>query len=120
MSRIHRTNRKLSSPVGFRLPTLYHDRLVEEAASMRLSPGRYARQLVMSALSDDDTDEQTRDEIGELRREVALLHEHLAAATVAVLHDAGKASLEEATQWVHRTLIPEAITRTYPNTGSPR
>jgi HD superfamily phosphodiesterase len=42
------------------------------------------------------------------------LDDPLAAATIALLHDAGKADVEEAALWVHANLIPEHVTRTYP------
>ena len=109
----HRNSKRPLRPISFRLPDSYYARLAEEAARFNLSVGEYARQIVIHGM-DGGSAGQLVDEVAELGTAIATLHEHLAAATVALLHDAGKADIEDAAQWVHANLISENVTRTYP------
>ena len=113
MPRIHDKSRRPLRPISFRLPDSYYEQLAGEAAKFNLSVGEYARQIVIHRLLGKDGTQHS-DELAELGTAIATLHRHLAAATIAVLHDAGKANLEEATKWVHANLVPENVTRTYP------
>ena len=109
----HHTSKRLLQSISFRLPETYYRRLAEEAARFNLSVGEYARQVVIHGMAGHAAGQVT-DEVAELTSAITTLHEHLAAATVAILHDAGKADLEEAVRWVHANLIPENVTSTYP------
>ena len=102
-------------PIAFRLTSIHYEQLAARAADVDLSPGKYARELVLQLLANDDS-LRFRVELNGLRKAIETLGEHLAAATIAVLHDAGKAELQEAVAWVHSNLGPENLTRDYPKT----
>jgi hypothetical protein len=85
--------------ISFRLSP-YHLKLLREAASLNgRSPALQARQVVIEWLTDAN---QVRivSELAELRAEVSGLKDAQARATLAILVDAGKASLEEAEAFV--------------------
>jgi hypothetical protein len=88
-----------SKPIGFRLPPAAARALAKEAADRGLTPGTYARRLVLDALADDAT-HRLLDELGQARRELARLRADLGRVTVALLTDAGKAELDQAQEWV--------------------
>lgn len=77
--------------------------LAERGASQNLSVGEFARRIVLDALS-DSTNEQTREDLAELREQIQHLREDHATATAALLVDAGKISQSEAEAWVRRSL----------------
>lgn len=101
-------------PIAFRLPSPYFEQLSALAAERNLSPGQCARELVAEALIEDN-DQEILSRLDRICTAIATLDEHLAAATVAVLHDAGKAELQEAVRWVHQNLTSESLTQTYPS-----
>lgn len=98
------SSRTASNPVAFRLPAAEHRRLASAASELGLSPGTFARQLVVRAMSDQSTTEILA-EIEVLRRSISRLRDDLATAVVALLADAGKASADEARAWVDTHLI---------------
>ena len=85
--------------VGFRLDSYYRKRLLQAAEHHGMSPGEYARRLVILALEERQGEETLR-EISELRRDLAL-------SVKALLCFAGKAEVEEAGQWVAENLQAE-------------
>jgi hypothetical protein len=95
--------RKKTMAVAFRLPVSELTLLTEEAAKYGLSPGSYARRLVLQAITDTDR-LRLFDELTELRQTVLRLRDDLGTATIALLADAGKASAEEATEFVKAKL----------------
>lgn len=97
-------------PVAFRLPPAEHKQLVAEAEASGLSPGTYARQLVLRGLTDHSTAELLA-EMESLRRRVIRLQSDLATAVVAILADAGKATVDEAQAWVDSHLDWQASNR---------
>jgi hypothetical protein len=94
-----------TTPVSFRLDAHYLDRLKEEAAKYGMSPGEFARRLVLDALERSE-EQRTADEIVELRREVGHLRVDVALAVTAILVGAGKVSPEDARAWVKENLRP--------------
>lgn len=93
-----------SKPIIFRLSTTFADQLAQEAAKRKLSPNRYARQVVVDALNQTEAT-KGRQELAELRATVEGLREDLATAVTALLVRAGKAGVEEAKEWVKKTLL---------------
>jgi endonuclease III-like uncharacterized protein len=87
--------------VAFRLEAELLKLLTAKAKELEISPGAYARILVTEALlGDSDLLEELR-EVAERQ----LRHEqHLRTATVALLVDAGKASVEDAEAFVRDNL----------------
>lgn len=90
---------KKSTVINFRLSPALTRVLAESANEARLSPGAYARLLVIEALSDADR-VRLFDEITAIRRGVATAIRNLETAAVAILVDGGKAEPEEAEAFV--------------------
>jgi hypothetical protein len=92
--------------VSFRFDEHHHALLVERARALDMSPGEYARELVRDALTDQHA-QRTLHELSELKhhlqRTLLELHDmkrHLRTATIGLLTDAGRASLEAAQEFV--------------------
>ena len=87
--------------VAFRLEPEMLSLLSDKAKQLGVSPGCYARLLVIDGLlSDSSLLEELRDIVERQQR-----HErHLKTATVALLVDAGKASVEDAEAFVRDNL----------------
>lgn len=90
---------KKSTVINFRLSPALTRVLSESAGEARLSPGAYARLLVIDALSDADR-VRLFDEISAIRRGVTTAIKNLETAAVAILVDGGKAEPEEAEAFV--------------------
>jgi hypothetical protein len=88
--------------VGFRLSPPTARRLAAEAAEHGLTPGTYARRLVLAALADDAR--RQADELAAVRAELARLRADLARVAVVLLADAGKAEGHEAEAWARENL----------------
>ena len=91
-----------SKPVGFRLPPAFARKLATEAAKRDLTPGTYARRIVLDALAGDAA--RVADELAAARQELARLRADLRRVTVVLLADAGNAELEQAEAWVRENL----------------
>jgi len=103
-----------SPVIAFRLTLSQYDDLAAMAESSRLSVGQFARHLVLQTLAGDTT-VRLASELADLHSALETLDEHLAAATIAILHDAGKADLCEAVEWVHTNIRPEKLSPSYPD-----
>lgn len=88
-----------SKPIGFRLSAATARRLATAAARRGLTPGTYARRLVLEGL-EDDAGRKALDELAAVREQLARLRTDLARVAVALLTDAGKAEVEDAEAWV--------------------
>lgn len=88
-----------SKPIGFRLSAAAAKRLAATAARRGLTPGTYARRLVLEGL-EDDAGRKALDELAVIREQLARLRTDLARVAVALLTDAGKAEVEDAEAWV--------------------
>lgn len=88
-----------SKPIGFRLSAAAAKRLAAAAARRGLTPGTYARRLVLEGL-EDDAGRKALDELAVIREQLARLRTDLARVAVALLTDAGKAEVEDAEAWV--------------------
>lgn len=89
--------------VGFRLDASMRQLLAEEAKKRGLSPGGYARLLVTEALL-GTSEKLLLEEVRETRGLIASLGSSLKIATVAILADAGKASVAEAESFVRQNM----------------
>ena len=100
-----------SQAISFRLSDDKHRRLIGVSAASGLSPGEYARELVMDKLDEAET---TRRELDSLRLEVQEVKAHLAAfrsefalavEALLVSGSSGKPiSVEQAKRWVGERL----------------
>jgi predicted DNA-binding protein len=96
-----------SKTVSFRLEP-YHLGLLDKAAAARgRSPGEYARELVIEAVT-GVRDLRVADELSAVGQQlrglgesVTRLEKNHRTAVVAILTDAGQASLEDAVSWVN-------------------
>jgi hypothetical protein len=95
--------KEATTSIGFRLPKWQAELLGKEAAKRNFSPHLYARLLVTEALLGEN-ERLTLEELCALRQLVLQLDEHLKTATVAVLADGGKASVEQAEEFVRERL----------------
>ncbi len=96
-----------SQAISFRLSDDKHRRLIGLSAASGLSPGEYARELVMEKLDGEDA---TRRELDEVRSELSALKMNLASfrtefalavEALLVSNSAGKpVSVENARRWV--------------------
>lgn len=91
--------------VGFRLPRVYARILAEQAERHGLSPGAFARLLVIEAIADADR-LRVFDELAVVRQAVDRVAANLETAAVALLCDAGKADVSQA-----RTFVAERFRR---------
>jgi hypothetical protein len=88
---------------GFRLDPSLAKELEKEAAKRGLSPGRFARLLVVDALSRPD--ESLSEELEELRGELQALKDNLTTAVVTILTNLGGGwSEEEVEKWAKENL----------------
>lgn len=95
------TMKEPKKTIGFRLENELLRLLMQKAKEVGLSPGAYARVLVTESLLGESS---LLEELREME-ERQLRHErHLKAATVAILVDAGKASVEDAEAFVRENL----------------
>jgi hypothetical protein len=92
-----------TASIGFRLSAATARDLAIAAKREGLTPGLYARRLVVNALTQEDETAKAA-EVEELRNEIQLLRRDLARSVVALLSDAGKAEVEEANAWVKSNL----------------
>jgi hypothetical protein len=93
--------REVKKTVAFRLEPEILNRLCVKAKELGISPGSYARLLVIDGiLSDSSLLEELREIVERQER-----HErNLKTATVALLVDAGKASVDDAEAFVRENL----------------
>ncbi len=89
--------------VAFRLEKELRKLLTEKAKRLGLSAGSYARLLVTEALL-DARQALLLDEVRQVKQRQLGLEQSLRLATLALLCDAGKASPEEAEQFVRERL----------------
>lgn len=90
-----------SPTVSFRLSPTPARQLAREAAARDLSPGAFARRVLLDTLAGDD---RVLDELAAVRQDITELRADLRLVAVAVLADAGKATVAEAEDWVRNTL----------------
>ncbi|MCK6484540.1 MAG: hypothetical protein L6R00_10455 [Phycisphaerae bacterium] len=90
--------------ISFRLPGTLARQLAEIGARESLSPGEYARRLVLDRLTDRQT-EELQSELAALRGLAEKLRDDLATATAALLVNAGKTSVADAQAWVQKNLL---------------
>jgi hypothetical protein len=91
-----------SKPVGFRLPPALARKLAAEAAKRELTPGTYARRIVLDALAGDAG--RVADELAAARRDLARLRADLGRATAVLLTHAGNVVEAGAEKWVRENL----------------
>jgi hypothetical protein len=89
---------------GFRLDPAIAKKLETEAEKRGLTAGRYARLLVIDALSESDDENRVPEQLEALRDEVQTLKENLVTATIAILQTAAELPEEEVRKWVDENL----------------
>ena len=95
---------RASRSISFRLSGALLDRLAQLAADGNLSLGDAARQLLTSALQDEDR-LRTLEELGRLRHDVEGLRTDLASSIEMVLLNLpGGANPDEVREWVTNNL----------------
>ena len=100
-----------SQAISFRLSDDKHRRFLGVSAASGLSPGEYARELVMDKIDEAETTKKKldslRQEIEEIRSDMAVFQDnfYLALEALLVSNSAGKPiSLEQAKRWVDERL----------------
>ena len=89
--------------VGARLPPAKVKRLDQEADNRGVSRSQCVRQLIEEGLN-DEKGKLLQEEVRELRQLVQLLDRRWKIGLVAILVDAGKASVEDAEAFVRERL----------------
>ena len=88
---------------GFRLDLSLAEELEKEAAKRGISPGRFARLLVVDALSGADA--STAELLADLREEVERLRENLVTSVVTILSNlSDEWSDDEVDKWAKENL----------------
>ena len=90
--------KKNPQSIAFRLDEEYRDRLEKLAEENRVSPGQFARMIVISALEDSERLALRRD-LEEMKSAVANLRRDLKNVALALLVGAGKNTAEQANKW---------------------
>ena len=100
-----------SQAISFRLSDDTHRRFLGVSAASGLSPGEYARELVMEKIDESETTrselESLRLEVQEIRSDFAVFQDNFYSAIEALLvsNSAGKPiSVEQAKRWVDERL----------------
>jgi hypothetical protein len=93
-----------SKTISFRLPATLAERLSELGAVGGMSPGEYARSLIMRELSDTHRVETSRT-LADMRGTLDRLREDIATVATALLSKNGPVPTREAKEWVRRTLL---------------
>ena len=91
--------------IGFQLEDAVLRRLEKEGKQYKMSAGQYARQLVVDALEDTNTERLERRMIL-LEGEVSQLRQDLAIAVHALLVTAGNLPKSEAARWIAENMRP--------------
>jgi len=96
-------DQKKSSPVSFRLPANLKKVLAEKGRELGLSPGEFARKLVVESLTNDF---QTKlfAELARILRTAQAARDDIETATLGVLITAGNQSTEDAEEWLKANL----------------
>jgi hypothetical protein len=89
---------------GFRLDPALAKKLEAEAEKRGLTAGRYARLLVIDALSEGGDEEALAHELQALRDEVQALKDNLTTATIAILQTAASLPEDEVRKWADENL----------------
>jgi hypothetical protein len=93
--------KKRSKTIAFRVPEEHFKILTQKAKEFGISPGAYARCILIDALLSEST---LLEELREQTERQMRLERHLKLATVALLVDAGKAGVEDAEAFVRDNL----------------
>lgn len=92
-----------TKPVSFRLDEHYLERLKSVAAKYGMSPGDYARRIVLDSLENTEN-RKVLDELRSMKHGISELRGDVVTATLALLVGAGKVNMEEAREWVSKNL----------------
>ncbi len=95
-----------SKTVTFRLSGLQWQRLAEAADMRGVSPGEYARRVLLDAL--DGNADRSEKALDDLASQLRQMHLALGRATLVLLVDAGKCGEKDAREWVTREILGRA------------
>jgi hypothetical protein len=93
-----------SKTVSFRIPMDYWDALVEQASERKISPGDFARRILLDSLRRDSFD-SVRLELSLIRELIERVKGNQRTAIAAILTNAGKVSLQDAKEFMNRELL---------------
>lgn len=93
-----------SQQISFRLAAEYSEELEERAKIAGVSRGDYARQILISVLTENH-EKETRNHLAEMQDELEQLRQDLWSSVTALLAYAGTVSAEEASAWVDENLM---------------
>ena len=93
-----------SQQISFRLAREHADELEKRASDGNMSRGEYARNVIIASLAANPLIE-TRNRVAEVQDELQQLREEVFTAVTALLVNAGKTSVEDATDWVKKNLM---------------
>jgi len=93
----------VTKPISFRLDEHYIERLKKEADRYGMSPGDYARRLVLDALENVE-EKRVEDSLQAIKREIGELRTDFATSVLALLIGAGQLDHEDAKDWVRENL----------------
>lgn len=101
-----RKSHDLTSPLSFRLPANLKKVLAERAAELGLSPGEFARKLVVESLTNEF---QTKvfAELARVLRTAQAARDDIETATLGVMITAGNQPIEVAEAWLKANLRTE-------------
>ena len=94
-----RKSREPTTPVSFRLPASLKKELAERAAVLGLSPGEFARIVVVESIRNDF---QTKviTELGRILRTTQAARNDIETATLGVMITAGNQPVKVAEEWL--------------------
>jgi hypothetical protein len=92
-----------SSPISFRLPANLKKELAERAAEFGLSPGEFARKMVIEALQ-NDFPAKVLAELARILRTTQAVRDDIETATLGVMITAGNQPIEVAEAWLRDNL----------------
>jgi hypothetical protein len=93
-------------PVSFRLPAKYKQALADRGKELGLSPGEFARKVIIESLN-DDFHTHVFEELARIFREVQTGRDDLATVAKALMVTAGHQSEEEVQAWINEALHAE-------------
>lgn len=92
-----------SKTVSFRIPTNYWTSLLERATERGVSPGDFARQVLLEALLRDSF-ESVKLELSLIRGLIERMKDNQQMYVLALLTKAGKTTVDEAKDFIRRNL----------------
>jgi len=100
----HKTEK--TAPISFRLPASMKKLLADKGAEYGLSPGEFARRIVLESLK-DDFDTKLLAELARIFREVQAGRDDLATVAKVLMVIVGNQTVDDAEAWINDNLRNE-------------